>query len=79
MTMEQWASSNEAYIAGFTLVAFALALWFTITCIYQGVGMMIMWHHDECRYDLKYGKASLQLASAWSVFAILKYFLGVIR
>jgi hypothetical protein len=78
MQFEQWQTSAEAYLAFATIISFIVALSTTINSSINILGMMVRWHHNKCCYDIGWVKSTTIVVTLWTIFAILKYFLGIV-
>jgi hypothetical protein len=78
MTITEWVETPIAQFAPVVWIAFAVALLYSILGFYNWTGMLAKWHHDDCRYDIKFLKTSIKLTILWTIFFVTNYFLGVI-
>jgi hypothetical protein len=79
MTLEVWINTYEAYLAIFRGIFFVLALYTSITAGFNMLGMLTVWHSNNCRGTVSWQKISIILTIHWSIYALLGYCITVGR
>ena len=78
MTISEWATTPQSYLALVVWINFVVALAYTVASIYSAVAIFVGWHSSYCRGEVRWGKNIFKLVALWSIFVALRYFLGII-